>query len=188
MIRIGITGSLSSGKTTASKIISQNKGPLFSADRVVRELYSKKKFKNILSSKLGIEIKRNFKNEIKNSIFNNLYNLKKLEKIIHPIVRKKMQVFSKRHFRKRFLFFEIPLLIESKLQKKFDIIIFIKCSKNLRLKRYLLKGGSAKLFNLLDNLQIKDTIKTKYCKHVIVNNKSLSILKKNLLNIIRLYE
>ena len=188
MIRIGITGSLSSGKTTASKIISQKKGPLFSADRVVRKLYSKKKFKIMLSNKLDIEIKRNFKNAIKISIYNNLYNLKKLEKIIHPIVRKEMQVFAKKHFKKKFLFFEIPLLIESKLQKRFDIIIFIKCSKNLRLKRYLSKGGNAKLFNLLDNLQIKDTIKAKYCKHVIVNNKSLSILKKNLLNIIRLYE
>ena len=42
MIKIGITGSISSGKTTASKIISKSKGPLFSADRVVRNLYLKK--------------------------------------------------------------------------------------------------------------------------------------------------
>ena len=43
MIKIGITGSIASGKTTASKIISNKKGPLFSADKVVKELYKKKK-------------------------------------------------------------------------------------------------------------------------------------------------
>ena len=34
-------GLISLGKTTASKILSSGKGPLFSADRVVKELYSK---------------------------------------------------------------------------------------------------------------------------------------------------
>ena len=41
MIKIGITGSIASGKTTASKIISRRKGPLFSADQVVKQLYKK---------------------------------------------------------------------------------------------------------------------------------------------------
>ena len=36
MIKVGITGSLASGKTTASKILSKNRGPLFSADVVVK--------------------------------------------------------------------------------------------------------------------------------------------------------
>ena len=39
MIKIGITGSLASGKTTASKILSFRRGPLFSADKAVKELY-----------------------------------------------------------------------------------------------------------------------------------------------------
>ena len=40
MKKIGITGSLASGKTTASKILSSRKGPLFSADDYVKKLYS----------------------------------------------------------------------------------------------------------------------------------------------------
>ena len=39
MIKIGITGSLASGKTTASKILSLRRGPLFIADKAVKELY-----------------------------------------------------------------------------------------------------------------------------------------------------
>ena len=51
MTIIGLTGSLASGKTTASKIIANNKGPLFSADKVVKKLYNQKKFKRILCKK-----------------------------------------------------------------------------------------------------------------------------------------
>ena len=42
MIKIGITGSIASGKTTASKILSFKRGPLFSADKVVKKLYQNK--------------------------------------------------------------------------------------------------------------------------------------------------
>ena len=42
MKKIGITGSLASGKTTASRILAKKNGPLFSADDVVKKLYDKK--------------------------------------------------------------------------------------------------------------------------------------------------
>ena len=45
MKKFGITGSLASGKTTASKILSFKKGPLFSADTIVKNLYRKKSLK-----------------------------------------------------------------------------------------------------------------------------------------------
>ncbi len=114
--------------------------------------------------------------------------MKKLEKIIHPLVRKEMFIFLKNNKNKKLLFFEIPLLIESKLTKHFDVLIFIKSKKSLRLKRYILKGGSIQLFSLLEKHQIKDTKKMKFCDHIVVNNKSLSILKRKLSNIIKLYE
>ncbi len=46
MIKIGITGSIASGKTTASKIIALKRGPIFSADKVVSSLYKKKNLRN----------------------------------------------------------------------------------------------------------------------------------------------
>ena len=45
MKRIGITGTVASGKSTASKILGQ-KGPVFSADNIVKKLYTEK-FKNM---------------------------------------------------------------------------------------------------------------------------------------------
>ena len=188
MIRIGITGSVASGKTTASKIISSRRGPLFSADKIVKKLYTKKKFKKLLEKKLSLEINRDLKKNVRNKILKEKKTLKKLERIIHPLVRKEMFLFFKKNKKKKLLFLEIPLLIESKLEKYFDAIIFIKSKNNLRLKRYLLKGGNRNLFSLLDKHQIKDNKKMKFCDHIVVNNKSLSILKNKLSNIINLYE
>ncbi len=188
MIKIGITGSLSSGKTTASKILSLGRGPLFSADKAVREIYQDKNLKSLLVSRFKLKNKKQIKESLKKLILKNKDNIKKLEKIIHPEVRKKMKIFTSQNKNKRFLFYEIPLLIESKLMKNFNVIIYIKAKKHLRLKRFNSKSEDKKLFNILNNKQMSDTKKIKFCDHVVVNEKNLSILKKNLIAIIGNYE
>ena len=99
-----------------------------------------------------------------------------------------MKNFSSIHKRKKFIFYEIPLLVESKLMKFFNVIIFIKANRKIRLKRFKSKLGDEKLFNLLDRKQFPDKKKTKICDHVVVNEKNLKILKKRLSAIIRDYE
>ena len=153
MIKIGITGSLASGKTTASKILSFKRGPLFSADKVVTNLYRNKNFKSLIGRRFKIKNKNLIKKSLKKLILGNKKNIKKLEKII----------------------------------KYFNIIIFIKAKKKLRLKRFQSKRGDKTLFNLLNNKQMSDKKKIKFCDYVVVNEKNLSILKKNLLVIINKY-
>ena len=46
MIKIGITGSLASGKTTVARIISSKKYPLFDADKSVKRIYQSNTFKD----------------------------------------------------------------------------------------------------------------------------------------------
>ena len=188
MIKIGITGSLASGKTTASKILSKRYGPLFSADKAVKELYQNKKFKYQISKKFGLKNNNQIKKSLRKLIIKDKSNLIKLEKIIHPLVRKKMKKFIFKIKYKKTLFYEIPLLIESKLMKFFKIIIFIKSKKKLRLKRFKLNNGSNELFNFLDGKQLSDKIKIRHCNYVVVNDKNFNILKKNLLDIFKKYE
>ena len=64
MIKIGITGSLASGKTTASKILSRRRGPLFSADVAVKELYENEA--NILATGTKKEKLEDLKSRFKN--------------------------------------------------------------------------------------------------------------------------
>ena len=96
MKKICITGSLASGKTTASKILSLRRGPLFSADEVVKKLYKQNHFKQLILKKFKIKSNQNIKIYLRNKIITNKFFISKLEKIIHPIVRKEMQKFTKK--------------------------------------------------------------------------------------------
>mgnify|MGYP006101800641 CR=1 FL=1 len=183
---IGITGSIASGKTTAAKLMAGKKYPLFNADKVVSNLYKDKKFVNILIKKFKLNKRKKIKEQIKLIIKKDIKNISKIEKIIHPLVRKEMKFFLKK--KNKFLFLEIPLLVESKLNKNFDKLVFINAKKKIRLKRYLKKNGNRKTFNLLNNRQASPSVKKKICDYTINNNNSLVILKKNVKDFIKHHE
>tara|TARA_B100000686_G_scaffold350324_1_gene445986 strand:+ start:799 stop:1362 length:564 start_codon:yes stop_codon:yes gene_type:complete len=179
MIKIGVTGSIASGKTTVARILSGRKYPLFDADKEVNKIYKKNSFKKKICKKFKLKNNKNIKNKIKKIISKNKKSLKDLEKIIHPIVRKKIKNFSRRNKGKDFLIFEIPLLIENKLMKNYDKLIFVNSKKSVRLRRYLKRGKNKKIFNLLNKRQLTPVKKIKFCDYVINNNNSLKKLKKN---------
>jgi dephospho-CoA kinase len=180
---IGITGSIASGKTTVSYLMAGKKYPLFSADRIVLDLYKKKSFIKILIKKFKLKNNKKIKKQIKLAIRENKKNLSKLEAIIHPLVRKKMKTFLKK--KNKFLFLEIPLLIESKLKKYFDKVVYVDARNKVRLRRYLKKNGNKKTFTLLDKRQLPPSIKKKKCDYTINNNFSLVFLKKNVKNFMK---
>ena len=179
MIKIGITGSLASGKSTVARLISRNKYPIFSADDIVKNLYKKRIFISKVKKQFNFKNTRDLKNKIKYLIKKDKKILKKLELIIHPLVRKEMRVFMKKKKNIKITIFEIPLLIESKLTRYFDLIVFIGAKKNIRLRRYIAKGGNKKIFTILEKRQEKPSKKIKISDHVIYNNKSIKNLKKN---------
>ena len=87
-MKIGITGSLSSGKSSVAKLLSKNKKLLFSADKAVKDLYFDNYFKKKIKAKFKIKGK-NIKEEIKLKLLKKEITLKELGAIIHPFVRKK---------------------------------------------------------------------------------------------------
>ena len=80
---------------------------------------------------------------LRKDIFKNPAIKIKLENIIHPLVRKEMRRFNSQNRNEKLLFYEIPLLIENKLMKLFDVIIFIKTKKKEHLQRDLNPQPSA---------------------------------------------
>ena len=65
-------------------------------------------------------------------------NLKVLTKVIHPLVRKKMNLFLKKNRNKKAVVLDVPLYFENKLNKKGDKIIYIDANQDLineRLKK-----------------------------------------------------
>ena len=188
MIKIGITGSLASGKSTVAKLISRNRYPIFSADKTVKNLYKKRIFIDKVKKKFNFKSKNNLKKKVKNLIRKDKKVLKQLELIIHPLVRREMRNFIRSKKNIKIKIFEIPLLIESKLKKYFDVIVFVGAKKNIRLKRYVSAGGDKKIFTILEKRQDKPSKKIKISDHIIYNNKSIKNLKKNVKFLINKYE
>ena len=185
MIKIGITGSLASGKSTVAKLMSRNRYPIFSADKAVKDLYKKKIFITKIKKKFNFKNTKNLKKKIKNIIKKDKKALKKLELVIHPLVRREMMFFMREKKNIKVKIFEIPLLIESKLINYFDVILFVGAKKNIRLKRYVGKGGDKKIFTVLEKRQNKPSKKIKISDHVIYNNKSIKSLKKNVKRVMK---
>ena len=138
MIRIAVLGDIGSGKSHVAKQFGY---PVFNADDEVAKLYKKSKrcynkLKKILPKYIfSFPVK---KKEISKAIVAEHKNLKKIVKIIHPEIRTSMNNFVKKNKNKKIVILDIPLLLENKINKKNDILIFIDAKKkeiNKRLKK-----------------------------------------------------
>ena len=85
-----------------------------------------------------------------------------------------------KHITKKKLFFEIPLLFEEKLEKNYDLIIFIKSDHNIRLKRVLAKGMTENYFRLMSKYQQTNSLKQISSDITILNNGSVFDLYESL--------
>ena len=180
MRRIALVGDIGSGKTFISNLFEY---PVFNADLVVSNLYKKDKFlfkkiKNRFPDKI-----RNFplkKEELLKIIFQNKKNLNTLGKIIHPMVRKKMENFFKTNKKKKYIVLDVPLYLENRLNKKEDIIIFVEADKKkIKQKLNKRKNINLKLINILRRNQLPIRLKRKKSTYVIKNNFISNTAKKN---------
>ena len=149
-------------------------------------LYKNSNFIKLLKKKFNLTSDKKIKTQIKLIIDKKNNKLKTLESIIHPLVRKEMITFLNK--KNKILVLEIPLLIESKLSKYFDKIIFVDAKKKNRLKRYLKKNNNRRVFEILNRRQLSPLSKKKLCDTIINNDYSLAILKKNVKKFMKTYE
>ena len=180
MIVVGILGDIGSGKTFVSKLFNC---PVFNADAEVNEIYKK----NIICyQKLKKKLPEHIKSfpikkiELSRAILSNNHNIKKINTIVHPLVRKKMNIFLKRKAKNKLVVLDIPLLIENNLNKKKDILIFIESKRsqiNSRLKKR--KNYNKIIIENLRKLQKKLSYKKKLSTYIIKNDFKLLTIKKN---------
>ena len=189
MKRIGILGDIGSGKTYVAKCFGF---PVFNADLEVAKIYKndKKVFQKL---KKGLPQHFNSfpikKKEIIKAILSNKKNLKKIIKIVHYEVRKKMNNFLKKNKHKKLVILDVPLLLENKINKKKDILIFVESKKSEILKRLKKrKNFNLKILNNFKRIQLSLAFKKKRSQFIIKNNfkkNSVKIrikeIKKNLI-------
>ena len=185
MIKIGILGDIGSGKSYVAKSFGY---PVFNADDEVGKLYEKdKKIFNKLQKSLPKYI-YSFpvnKNEISKAILANKSNLKKIVTIVHLEIKKKMNGFLKKNINKKIIILDIPLLLENKINKKNDILIFVQSKKKdifKKLKKR--KNFNLKLLKRFKDIQLPLDYKRKKAHFVIKNNytnKSVNVSIKKIL-------
>ena len=181
MKRIGILGNIGSGKS----FVAQSFGyPVFNADKEVSILYKKNK---TVFNKLRKILPKYFnkfpidKNNVVKAILDKNQNLGKIIKIIHIEIRKKLILFLKKNKNKKFVILDIPLLLENKINKSGDILIFVKSNKINVMKRLKKrKNYNQKLFKKFQNIQLPLDYKKKKSQIIIKNDYKKKSVKKEI--------
>ena len=156
MIRIGILGDIGSGKSFVAKSFGY---PVFNADNEVGKLYKKNRK---IFTKLNKALPKYItqfpikKEEVTKTILANKNNLRKIIKIIHPEIRKKMNIFLKKNKKRKLIILDIPLLLENKINKRKDILIFVQSNRTEILKKLKKRQNfNSKMINRFIKKQIK---------------------------------
>ena len=180
MIRLAIVGDIGSGKSYVAKQFGY---PVFNADAEVAKLYRKsKRCYNNLKKALPNYI-RSFpvkKNKLSEAIIDNHHNLKKINEIIHPEVQSHMNNFIRRNKHKKFIVLDIPLLMENKINRKNDVLIFIDAKKKEITKRLKKRSNTnLKIIKTIKKFQLPVELKKKRSNFIIINNFRSDSVKKN---------
>ena len=179
MIKIGILGNIGSGKSFVAKSFGY---PVFNADEEVSKIYKKEKKIFLKLRKILPKYIHSFpinKKEVLSAILVNENNLKKIVKIIHLEVRKKLNIFLKNNKKKKIVILDIPLLLENKINKKDDILVYVQSKKSDILKRLIKrKNFNKKLINKFQKLQLPLDYKKKKSHYIIKNNFTKKSVKK----------
>jgi dephospho-CoA kinase len=173
MIKVGILGSVGSGKSFVANIFKELGFNIFSADQVVSQIYERNKNINKKISiffKLKLNRGKINKNELRDTLKKNPKKFKYLNKIIHPIVRKKLILFLSKYKKTKLVVLDIPLLIENKMFNFVDIFIFVKTKPNIFKIRIKKRRNLDKQFlKLLENQQAGE-IKKSYADFTVDNS------------------
>ena len=185
MIRIGILGEIGSGKSFVAKNFGH---PVFNADKEVGKLYKNDKKIFFKLKKILPNYIHTFpinKKEITKAILINNNNLKKIIKIIHLEIRTKMNIFLKKNKNKKIVILDIPLLLENKINKKKDFLVFVQ-SRKIDIKKRLISRPhyNPVLLKKFKNLQLSLDYKKKKSHFIIKNNFTKISVKKGIKEIL----
>ncbi len=182
---LGITGTIGSGKTTIANQLRSLGYVVFDIDGWVKRFYNRKWFVDIIKKEFPQSVVDGEFNKrvLRNIVFNNKEELRKLEKIVHPLLNKQLKRYIRNYAKYDNVFFiDTPLLFEMGWDKYCHNIILADVSYEIARARVVKRDGiSEKDFDNIYNKQIKNTEKEKLSDIVISTDKSINVLRRNLI-------
>ena len=182
MMSVGLTGSIAAGKSEVAQLFSAAGIPVFDSDAEVHSLYEETATRDLLAKMfsdviVGGEIDRQ---RLGQRVLGSPEDLRKLESLIHPLVRKRRERFIAL-WRKQgspLVVLDIPLLFETGQEKEVDYVIVVSANDDVQRKRAMARPGMTgqKLAGILAR-QLPDVEKRNRADFVIENSGSLEHLR-----------
>ena len=155
---IGLTGGIGSGKSTIANYLFSLGYPVYIADNTGRKVMQEQEVLDAIKEKFGLEIFEN--NQLNRAklaqiVFNDPVQLKALNAIVHPAVRKDFKNWLTQHQESNLVFYESAILFESGSYTDFDKIITVTAPIETRISRVLERDDT-------DRAQILNRMKTQW--------------------------
>ena len=140
ILNIGITGSIACGKSTVSNYLKDKGYTIIDADKLGHIALTSDEVREKLEKSFGLRIIEN--NEISREklgklVFGNEENLKILNSIVHPYIRKQILQLQEKHSDERLVFLDIALLFEAGFEDLVEKIIVVHVDEKIQLNRLM---------------------------------------------------
>ena len=176
MLIVALTGGIGSGKTMVGEIFAELGALVVDSDQLAREVVERgSKGFDLIVTEFGDEILKNGdldRAALASLIFKDPKKRTRLEEITHPLIRQSFAKIVSTAGSESIIINQIPLLVESKHDYKFDHVITISASEKIRTERLLKRGLTLTQIEQRMKAQATDTQREVISDTVLVNDKS----------------
>ena len=176
MLVVALTGGIGSGKSTVGQIFAQLGASVIDSDQLARDVIERGSIGfNEVVTKFGDEILKNGEVDrqiLASLVFKDPTKRAELEQITHPLIRKAFAKVVSTASPDSIVINQIPLLVESNHDYKFDHIITVSASESIRTDRLIKRGLTNEQIKQRMQAQATDQMREGIADSVIVNEKS----------------
>lgn len=177
MIVLGLTGSIGMGKSTTAKMFTQAGVPVHDSDEAVHRLYAGKAAPLIEAEFPGTVVDGVVdRRKLADIVLRDGSAMKRLEAIIHPLVRADANEFLARHRSQNapIAVLDIPLLFETGGRDRVDRVVVVTAPASIQQERVLARPGmTAEKFEAILARQVPDERKRELADYIVETGSGL---------------
>jgi dephospho-CoA kinase len=188
MLKIGLTGSIGMGKSTTAKLFAEAGVAVNDSDAVVHDLYAGEAAPLVDAAFPGT-MKNGAvdRQELGRQLAQNPDGFKRLEQIVHPLVRKRESEFLDRQQQAGvdMVLLDIPLLFETGAEQRVDAIVVVSANPQIQRERVLARPNmTEEKFNMILSRQTPDAEKRRRADYIVDTSHEIEAARKQVAEII----